>query len=281
MSLDTDLVGSPGPTRRRRWTSADALLYAVGVGAGQAGDPADLPYVTENSAGVEQKVLPTYGVLVGQGGLGRPMGSFDPAMLVHAEQSFELHAPLPVEGDVEVTSTVTSMVDKGSGALITVESSSRTADGGVPMVTTRSSMFVRGETVAGRGIAPPTAEALPTTSPDAVVTYPTRPEQALLYRLSGDRNPLHSDPSFAARAGFDRPILHGLCTYGITGRALIRTACESDGDRLTSMSGRFTRPVRPGQCLTVEVWNMPGGIRFRTSLDDGTVVLDRGSAVVA
>jgi acyl dehydratase len=106
------------------------------------------------------------------------------------------------------------------------------------------------------------------------VSYTTRPEQALLYRLSGDRNPLHSDPEFAKLAGFDRPIIHGLCTYGVTGRALLHTLCDSDPTRFTSMHGRFTKPVFPGDTLTVSIWADGGEAVFRTTTDDGSAVLD-------
>jgi acyl dehydratase len=112
------------------------------------------------------------------------------------------------------------------------------------------------------------------------VTYATKPEQALIYRLSGDYNPLHSDPEFAARAGFDRPILHGLCTYGVTGRALLHAAAGSDPGRFRSMSGRFTSPVFPGESLTVSIWVDGSDVLFRTAKDDGTVVIDRGRAAI-
>lgn len=281
MSLDESLVGVPSDPARRTWGSKDALLYAVGVGAGQDHTLHELPFVTENSAQVDQRVLPTFAVLATQAPSGRKLGNFDPAMLVHAEQSFHIDGLLPVDGDVQVTSRVVSMQDKGSGALVVVEADAVDSVTGAPVASTRSSMFIRGETVGGGRASSPEVAPMPSGAPDAKVTYATRPEQALVYRLSGDRNPLHSDPSFAARAGFDRPILHGLCTYGITGRALLHELCGSDPARLRSMEGRFTKPVRPGQDLTVSIWNTADGTRFRTELSDGTVVIDRGTVVVA
>jgi acyl dehydratase len=278
MALNHSLVGVAGEPQERSWDSKDALLYAVGVGAG-LGDPlAELEFTTENSEGIEQKVLPTYAVLISQGRTSGRLGDFDPAMLVHAEQAVELHRPLPVEGTVRTTSTVTGIYDKGSGALVVTENVAVDAATGEPLATTRSSAFIRGEGGFGGERGSDAAWDRPDRAPDHQVTYQTRPEQALVYRLSGDRNPLHVDPKFAARGGFDRPILHGLCTYGVTGRALLHVLCDSDPARFGSMSGRFSRPVWPGEALTVSVWRPDGSdtALFQTTKDDGTVVIDRG-----
>ncbi len=278
MALNHSLVGVPGEPQERSWDSKDALLYAVGVGAG-LGDPlAELEFTTENSEGIEQKVLPTYAVLIAQGRTSGSLGDFDRAMLVHAEQAVELHRPLPVEGTVRTTSTVTGIYDKGSGALVVTENVAVDAATGEPLATTRSSAFIRGEGGFGGERGSDAAWDRPDRAPDHQVTYQTRPEQALVYRLSGDRNPLHVDPKFAARGGFDRPILHGLCTYGVTGRALLHVLCDSDPARFGSMSGRFSRPVWPGEALTVSVWRPDGSdtALFQTTKDDGTVVIDRG-----
>ena len=159
----------------------------------------------------------------------------------------------------------------------TTENRAVDAVSGAPVVTTRSSVFIRGEGGFGgdRGTSQPWEQ--PDRAPDHKVTQQTRPEQALLYRLSGDRNPLHSDPSFAARGGFSRPILHGLCTYGITGRVLLHEVCGSDPARFVSMSGRFSRPVLPGESLVVSIWaGADGAAQFQTAKEDGTVVIDRG-----
>jgi acyl dehydratase len=282
--LDHSLVGEAGEPYERSWTSKDALLYAVGVGAG-LGDPLEeLEFTTENTSGVTQQVLPTFAVLISQAAVRRNLGDFDRALLVHAEQSFELHRPLPVEGTVRTVSTVTGMYDKGSGALITIENQAVDAGSGEPMVTARSGTFIRGEGGFGgdRGSSEPWER--PDRPADHEITLETRPEQALIYRLSGDRNPLHADPKFAARGGFARPILHGLCTYGVTGRALLHGLCGSDPARFAAMSGRFTRPVLPGDALTVSMWiteraagNGTGRALFQSSTQDGTVVIDRGT----
>ncbi|MER6980257.1 MaoC/PaaZ C-terminal domain-containing protein [Streptomyces carpinensis] len=278
MGLDHSLVGVSSEPQERSWDSKDALLYAVGVGAG-LGDPLkELEFTTENCEGIEQQVLPTFAVLVAQGRSGRRLGDFNRAMLVHAEQYFELHKPLPVQGTVRTTSTVTGIYDKGSGALVVTENTAVDAATGETLVTSRGGTFIRGEGGFGgpRGIDPPWV--LPDRAPDFEVVQETRPEQALLYRLSGDRNPLHVDPKFAARGGFSQPILHGLCTYGVTGRALLSALCDGDPARFRSMYGRFSRPVLPGEPLTVSIWlnDDRESAVFQTTRKDGAVVIDRG-----
>lgn len=274
MPVDHGLIGVESTPYERSWTSKDALLYALGVGAGTG----ELAFTTENSTGVRQRVLPTFAVLAAQAPAARRLGDFDPAMLVHAEQAFELHRELPPEGTVRTTSTVTGIYDKGSGALVTSEARAVDAASGEPLVTSRSSVFIRGEGGFGGERGPRDEWTEPGRPPDHTVTYETHPDQALLYRLSGDRNPLHSDPAFAARAGFDRPILHGLCTYGFSGRALLHAVAGSDPARFASMSGRFSSPVFPGETLTVSIWVDGRTALFRTAKGDGTVVIDRGRA---
>ncbi|GAB3562266.1 3-hydroxyacyl-thioester dehydratase HtdY [Amycolatopsis endophytica] len=280
MPLNHDVIGLESEPAERSWTSADTLLYALGVGAGMDDPAGELEFTTENSAGVRQRVLPTFAVLAAQAPARRDLGDFDRAMLVHAEQSFELHRPLPPAGTVHVTTTVTGVHDKGSGALVVSEARAVEPGSGETLVTTRSSVFIRGEGGFGGSRGPSARWSQPSRPPDHRVTYRTRPEQALLYRLSGDRNPLHSDPKFAARAGFARPILHGLCTYGVTGRALLHTLAGSDPARFAGMSGRFSAPVFPGEPLTVSMWCDGDTALFRTTKEDGTVVIDRGTATV-
>ncbi len=271
MPIDPNAVGTTSDPVERSWTSKDCLLYAVGVGAGTQ----ELPFVTENSSGVEQQVLPTFAVIVGGGGGGimRSVGDFDFSKLVHGEQSFTLHSPIPVEGRVRTVSKIVGIYDKGSGAVIETEAESVDAETDEPRFSTRSSVFIRGEGGFGGDRGPSKRTELPEREPDHTVTYQTRPEQALIYRLSGDRNPLHSDPQFAKLAGFDRPILHGLCTYGFTGRALLHTLCDSDPARFTAMSGRFTSPVFPGEKLEVAMWADGGETVFETRGEDGRGVL--------
>ena len=278
MPLNHSLVGVQGQPQERSWTSTDALLYAIGVGAG-LGDPLkELDFPTENTAGVRQQVLPTFGVLLAQARPAGNLGDFDRAMLVHAEQSIELHKPLPVEGTLRTASMVTGIYDKGSGALVESENHAVDAVTGDAVVTTRASTFIRGEGGFGGDRGASEAWELPDRAPDRKVVQQTRPEQALLYRLSGDRNPLHADPAFAARGGFSRPILHGLCTYGFTGRALLHELCGSDPARFISMSGRFSRPVLPGESLVISIWiGDSGSAQFQTAKEDSTVVIDRGT----
>jgi acyl dehydratase len=279
MPINPDAANAePGPPSERSWNSKDCLLYSVGVGAGSI-DPTgfELAFTTENSKGVEQRVLPTFAVIVGIG-MG-DVGTFNLAMLVHGEQAIELHREIPTEGKILTTARVVGVYDKGSAAVVVNESESVDAETGEPMFTTRNSMFIRGEGGWGgdRGPSGPRNVA-PERDPDAVVTYPTRPDQALTYRLSGDRNPLHSDPEFAKLGGFDRPILHGLCTYGFTGRALLHTLCDSDPARFKSMEGRFSNPVYPGDALTVRMWIDGDEAIFRTETQNGDVVIDQGRA---
>lgn len=284
MPINPDAAGTVGSPAERSWTSTDCLLYAVAVGAGADEPLTELEFTTENTAGVEQRVLPTCGVLLGTGGgdAWRTIGSFNPAMLVHAGQSVELHRPIPVEGTVRSTMTLTSIEDKGSGALVSSRTESVDAATDEPMFTTTSSAFIRGEGGFGGERTPSVRHDPPQRPPDHVVTYATRPGQALLYRLCGDRNPLHSDPAFAAGGGFDRPILHGLCTYGFTGRALLHALCGSDPARFGRMEGRFSSPVLPGDTLTVSMWldDDGGAATFRTARQDGTVVIDHGRLTV-
>ncbi|MCB0970724.1 MAG: MaoC family dehydratase N-terminal domain-containing protein [Acidimicrobiales bacterium] len=281
MPINPDAVGSVGPAVRHAWSERDVLLYALGVGAG-AVDPLDeLAFTTENSQDTTLQVLPTMAVVlsVGGGGAFAHLGSFNPAMLVHGEEAITLHAPIPTAGEVETVGEITAIWDKGSGAVVEVTSTSTDTATGDALFTVVMSAFIRGEGDFGgeRGPSGPRNVA-PDREPDHVVTYPTRADQALLYRLSGDRNPLHSDPAFAALGGFDRPILHGLCTYGFTGRGLLHLLCASEPARFRAMSGRFSSPVLPGESLTVRAWETgPGEAVFQTSGDDGRVVLDAGT----
>jgi acyl dehydratase len=206
------------------------------------------------------------------------LGSFNPAMLVHGEQGITLHREIPVEGELEAYGEITGIYDKGKGAVVVTESTSTLVDTGEPLFTTRMSAFIRGEGGWGGDRGPAGgANAAPERAPDHTVTVQTRSDQALLYRLSGDRNPLHSDPAFAAMGGFDRPILHGLCTYGFTGRALLHELCGSDPARFKGMDARFSSPVMPGEALTVNTWDDGDGAAiFQTCGQDGRVVIDNG-----
>ena len=276
MPLNLDAVGKVSDPAEKSWDSKDAILYALGVGAGTD----ELSFVTENSIDVDQQVLPTMAVVLmaagGGGGL-TDLGDFNWAMLVHGEQGVRLHQPIPVSGTLSSTTEITGIYDKGKGALVVMETKAKDAATGEPLFDTTMSAFIRGEGGWGGDRGPSGPQNVPPErDPDHSVTYQTRPDQALIYRLSGDRNPLHSDPQFAALAGFDRPILHGLCTFGFTGRALLHTLCDGDPSRFTSMDGRFSSPVFPGESLTVNMWVDGGEAVFQTTGDDGRVVLDAG-----
>jgi acyl dehydratase len=275
MPLNPEAVGSAGEPYEASWTSKDALLYAVGIGAGTD----ELAYTTENTNGVAQQVFPTFSVTVGWGG-GSTMsniGTFNPALLVHGQQAITFHKPLPVAGSVSMQGRVVAMYDKGKAAVVVTETIATDLADGQPMYTTVSSAFIRGEGGWGGDRGPSGPQNVPPErAPDHEVTYQTSPDQALIYRLTGDRNPLHSDPSFAAMGGFDRPILHGLCSYGFTGRALLHTLCDSDASRFRHVEGRFASPVLPGDALTVAMWETgDGAALFTTSVGDRAVI-DQG-----
>ena len=278
MPIDPNALGAKGAPSDHSWDSTDAILYALGVGCGTS----DLQFTTENTTDTPQRVLPTMAVVLGTGVFGAfaQVGSFNPAMLVHGEQAIELYGEIPVSGTVTTTGEITGIYDKGKGAVVEVTGTSVLAETGEPIFKNVMSAFIRGEGDFGgdRGPSGP-RNVPPERDPDASVTYQTREDQALIYRLSGDRNPLHSDPAFAALGGFDRPILHGLCTYGFTGRALLAELCDDDPARFTGIEGRFSSPVLPGEALTVNIWRTGDGEAiYQTTGSDGRVVLDAGRA---
>ena len=278
MAINPDAVGETGDPVTRSWTSKDALLYAVGIGAGTD----ELQFTTENTASVRQRVLPTFAVIIGGGGT--PMhkvGSFNAALMVHGEQGIELFDEIPPDGEIESTGKIVGIWDKGGAAVLESESESFDKASGKRLLKTRSMLFCRGEGGWGGERGPSAKVRYPDAEPTHQVTYATRQDQALTYRLSGDRNPLHSDPSFAARGGFAKPILHGLCTYGFTGRALLHSLCDGEPTRFRSMNARFSKPVIPGDTLTVSIWADDGKALFRTTNDAGEVVIDQGVCTYA
>lgn len=273
MPINPDAVGVEGEAVKRSWNSKDALLYAVGVGAGLD----ELQYTTENTKDLQQKVLPTFAVIIGGGGTPmRDIGSFNPALMVHGEQGIELLDEIPPDGEVESQGKCVGIWDKGGAAVLEFESTSVNTATGKPLLKTHSSLFCRGEGGFGGERGPSEKIEFPQRAADHEVTYQTRPDQALTYRLSGDRNPLHSDPSFAAMGGFAAPILHGLCTWGFTGRALLHALCAGDAAKFKAMRSRFSKPVIPGDGLTVSMWVDGNQALFQTRNDKGEVVIDQG-----
>lgn len=269
-------------------TAKDAMLYALGVGMGQ--DPLDreeLRYVTEN----DLRVLPSMAAVMAYPGAWmrdeRELG-IDFLRLVHGEQCIVLHRPLPAVGTLVGRSRVVRIVDKGpgKGALIQVEKLLSEADSGVALATCHSTVFCRGDggfSRNGGGDPPgPQLRATPETPPDLTLDLQTRPEAALIYRLSGDFNPLHSDPDIAAKAGFPRPILHGLASYGVACHGLVKAYCQYDPARLKSISARFSAPTFPGDLIRLECWKSGDELAFRARvLARDVTVLSHGRALCA
>ena len=279
MAINLDAIGKESEPHESSWDSKDCLLYSLGVGAG-ASDPTgfELEFTTENTKDVSQKALPTMCVVLGGTGGRGPLaylGDVNYSKMVHGEQRVVLHKPLPTQATVSSTSKISNIYDKGKAALVILENIAVDTDDGKPVFTNISKLFFRDEGGWGGDRGPVDKIEFPDRDADHVVSYETRTDQALLYRLNGDRNPLHSDPAFAALGGFPKPILHGLCTYGFTGRALVHLACGSNPDNFKSMDGRFSSPVIPGETLEIRVWEDGDHFKFRTLAGD-RVVLDNG-----
>lgn len=256
MAIDLEKVlGAELPATTARWDADDVILYHLGVGAGaQPTDPGELAYTFEDGLKVLPSfaVIPAFGVLPGI----TEIDGFDvnPALLLHGEQELELHAPLPTAGSVRTTARVAHVWDKGSGAVAVFEATSTGADG-EPLFVNRFNCFLRGEGGFGGVPGPAPAHEPPARAPDHEIACPTLPQQALIYRLSGDKNPLHADPAYAAKGGFDRPILHGLCSYGIACKAAIDTVLAGDVARVAGYRARFAGVVFPGETLLVRLWD--------------------------
>ncbi len=267
------------PEMRQQRTQRDTILYALSVGLGA--DPMDtrqLDFVDQHRT---LRAMPGMAVVLGHPGLwaASPDTGIDALRLVHGEQSITLHGALPVEGEIVGRTRVTGLVDKGPGRGALMYTEKQVFDSaGRLLAITESTTFMRGDGGYGGPSAPvrPPHPA-PEGEPDVVVDLPTRPEQALYYRLNGDDNPLHADPDFAARAGFPRPILHGLCTMGVVVHALLRTLCDYDPAGLRSVGLRFSAPVYPGETIRTEIWRN-GGFRARV-VERDVVVVNNGLAV--
>jgi acyl dehydratase len=274
--MDLSVVGYRMEPAVVSWNASRAVLYALGVGAGSDDPRLELAFTTDDSTTVRQAVLPTFPVVLGRR-IDRPLGSYDRAMTLHAELEVSALTTLPPAGSATVVAGVESIHDKGSGALVTTRTTFTDPATGRPLAETRSRAFIRGEGGFGGSRGPSPTWVEPGREPDSVVVQRTAPAQALLYRLSGDRNPLHSDPAVAARAGFEQPILHGACTYGFAARALLRAVFDSEVDLFGAMRARFAAPVLPGALLRTSIWRQDDGASFVTRDEAGRTVLDRGS----
>ena len=272
MPINPDAAGSVGEPTEISWTSKQSLIYALGIGAGVS-DPTgfELEFTTENSDGVDQRAFPTQCVVMGRGRT-PGFGDFNPMFLLHAEQAITCHQEIPAAGKGIATGRIGEIYDKGKAALVYMQTDVTDPDG-TPLWSTRSGLFIGGEGGWGGDRGPSNDWELPDREADHVVTYETRRDQALLYRLSGDRNPLHSDPDFAAEAGFPRPILHGLCTYGVAGYAVLGTYCDHDPARLLGFDLRFSAPVFPGETIRTEMWRVNGNVQFRARVVERDVVV--------
>lgn len=259
------------------WSERDIILYNLGVGAGDPPtDPAELKYVYESElvASPSFGTIPPFAFIMGFVAVEGLEISL--AQVLHGDQRLTIHGPIPTTGTVSQCGRVVDVFDKGRGALVVVEVVSVLESTGEPLFTNRSGIYVRGEGGFGGDSGPEAANPVPERVPDHVVESVTLPQQALLYRMaSGDRNPLHADPAFAALAGFERPILHGLCTFGIATMSVVETALSGDPSRAASIEARFTGHVFPGETLVTRVWVEDGGVVFTTEAKE------RGATVLA
>jgi acyl dehydratase len=267
----TVAIGAELPEVEFSWTPSDVLLYHLALGAG----PDDLRYVLEDRL----HVLPTFGVVAPNFRIFEPPAvrfpgiEIDLAKVLHGTQAITVHRPVPVSGKAIARPRIADVWDKGKAAVIVQEATVSEPDG-TPLWTTRSSMYARGEGGFGGSRGPSEKPEIPDRTPDHVIDTPTLPQQALLYRLCGDRNPLHADPDFAAAAGFPQPILHGLCTWGMVGKAVVDAVFGGDVTRLRSYSARFAGVVFPGETLRTRVWSVGHELAMSVS------VVDRGTEVL-
>lgn len=284
MPLDHEkLLALKIPAVEHSYGPKDCMLYALGLGLGQDPLSADeLAFVFEKNL----RVLPTYALVqsytaywLRQPGLGITW-----THVVHGEQGLVLHEPVAPQGTVIGRTRILDVVDKGEGkgALVFSERAISDKASGRPLATLTQTTFCRADGgFGGPKRDTPRPHALPARAPDGVCDLPTRPEMALIYRLSGDVNALHADPEFAKAAGFPRPILHGLATFGVAGHALLKAVCGYDPTPLTAMSGRFSAPVFPGETIRTEFWRDAGVVSFRARVvERDAVVIDNGRAEV-
>lgn len=274
-AISSRLVGMTFDPVTVEWTEKDVMLYALGVGCKPE---CDLDYIYE---GRGPRVLPTYAVIPAFGSLVTLLErvEINPAMVLHGEQALVLHRLLPPRAAVQAVGKVTAVWDKGKAAVIEVETAIGDAHG--PLATATAAIFVRGAGGFGGERGPSVSAGSDTLQrlPDHFVRDHVQPEQGAIYRLSGDRNPLHIDPDFARIAGFDAPFLHGLCTFGIVGRALVATACAGDPARFISFSVRFADRVSYGDDIITRLWiTRPGEGLVGVQTQKGNAVLSQAKA---
>jgi acyl dehydratase len=268
------LTSDPQPFK---WGDRETMLYALGIGLGA--DPmneTELPFVYESGL----KAVPTMATVVAWGA-GPAVGSMgiNYLMVVHGEQKVEFHKTFPTEAEITAEGRVIGAFDKGEkGAVIYNETVLKDAKTGEKIATLTGSTFARGDGgFGGPSEGAPEPHEVPSRAPDKTVEFTTRPDQALIYRLSGDRNPLHSDPKIAKMAGFPRPILHGLCTYGITCRAVLQEYADFDPAKIKSHQVRFSSPVFPGETIVVDLWKDGDVVSFEARVKErGVTVVKNG-----
>ena len=277
MAIHMHNIGKTNEGEPFSWTSKDALLYALSVGAGARDQRKNLAFTTENSRGIEQQVLPTFAVVLGSSsGPMDELGDFKLSQILHGGQQITLHRAFATSGTVIPVSGMSAVYDKGKNAVIELSTELLDAATREPVATSVTTMIIRGEGGFGGPQGPSESWEVPDRPADVSVVEKTTLDQALIYRLNGDRNPLHSDPQLAKMVGFDKPILHGLCTMGFAGRAVLEEVCGSDAAAFGSLSVRFASPVVPGDELTTSIWKTETGAVFQVRVGD-TVVLDRGT----
>ncbi len=277
MAIKLDLVGKKSDPVPFVYTWKDAVLYSLAVGAKES----ELDFLYE---GRGPKVLPTFAVVPSFASMISVAGNLgaNPMMILHGEQAIRLHRPIAPSGKLSTTSEVKAIYDKGKGALVVVEALT-VDEKHEPVFDNTFSIFVRGEGGFGGERGPEAVKSdAPNRAPDFEVVEATSREQALLYRLCGDINPLHADPGLAKFGGFDRPILHGLCTFGFAGRAILKSVCNGDPLKLRSFGVRFAGPVFPGDTLTTRGWKNPDGrYLVTTSTQENKVVLSHAFVEIA
>jgi len=276
------------PQRQQAYTEKDTMLYALSLGFGS--DPLDveqLQFVYEKNL----QAVPTMAVVLGFPGfwMKNPETGVDWVKVLHGEQNVTIHQPLPAAASIIGRTRVTSVTDKGAGkgALVVVETQVSEQQSSALLATVSQVVFCRGNggySTHGQpsDVIASVPSVIPLTPPDIICDIATRPDMALIYRLSGDYNPLHADPAVALAAGFPRPILHGLATFGVVGHAILKTCCGYNAARLKVINARFSAPIFPGETISTEIWKCGKQLLFRArALDRDTVVLNNGNAEIA